>query len=144
MFVKVKSIAHYYTLKDKIVKIRWTKNSVRFRITPTELQKLERGEAIRESFPLSASWHAAIVPSSGVTELQFVDGAVQMSLNSGDIKVLSNPANEGVYFQTKDETGIRYFIEKDFPCAHPRAGETMEPVSETFSPPTDFDERKAS
>jgi hypothetical protein len=124
------------------VKIRWTQNSVRFRITPTELEALERGEAIRESFPLGAGWNAAIAPETGVTALHFLGGVVQISLSEEDRIALSNPQNEGVYFQTKDEASIRYLIEKDFPCAHPRAADAMESVTETFSPPPNFDARK--
>jgi hypothetical protein len=34
------------------MKIRWTQNSVRFRITPSELAAIERGEAISETLQL--------------------------------------------------------------------------------------------
>ena len=124
------------------MKIRWTKNSVRFRITPPELETLERGEPIQESFPLGTGWHAAIVPTTSATALHFLDGVVQISLSENDLAALSNLQNEGVYFQTEDETPIRYVIEKDFPCAHPRAVNAMEPVTETFSAPPDFEARK--
>jgi hypothetical protein len=48
-----------------------------------------------------------------------------------------------VYFQTADSAPFRYFIEKDFPCVHPRAAEALEPRTETFPPPPDFEARKA-
>ena len=39
--------------------------------------------------------------------------------------------------------GFRYFIEKDFPCAHPRPAEAMEAPSECFAVPVGFAGRKA-
>jgi hypothetical protein len=128
-------------IKRIIVKIRWTKNSVRLRITPQELEALQRGETIRESFPLGDAWHVAVVPS-GQTALQFVESVLQITLSENDRAVLANPENEGVYFQTDTEIPLRYFIEKDFPCANPRAAEAMEPVTETFAPPSGFEARK--
>lgn len=125
------------------MKIRWTKNSVRFRITPSELGALQRDETIHESFPLKASWNAAIAPSFGATELQFMDGELKMLLSKSDLDALSNPQNEGVYFQMDSAESIRYFIEKDFPCANPRAPEAAEPITETFLPPSNFEKRKA-
>lgn len=115
---------------------------MRFRIAPPELEKIERGEVIRESFPLGAGWHAAIVPANSTTTLQFLDGGVQISLSKNDRAVLSNPENEGIYFQTEGAASIRYLIEKDFPCAHPRAANAMEPATESFSAPPHFEERK--
>jgi hypothetical protein len=38
----------------------------------------------------------------------------------------------------------RYFVEKDFPCAHPRTGDAMEKPSETFKPPAGFEARKVA
>jgi hypothetical protein len=123
------------------VKIRWTKDSVRFRITPDELKTLERGDAVHESFTSGASWHAAIVPTSGATELQFQADEMQIALGESDRAALSDPQNEGVYFQTQDDAVTSYLIEKDFPCAHPRAAEAMETTTETFSAPPGFQER---
>jgi hypothetical protein len=54
-----------------------------------------------------------------------------------DREKLAVPETEGVYFTTNrpDRGLIRYFIEKDFPCIHPRAAEALEGPSETFAPP---------
>ena len=125
------------------MKIRWTKDSVRFRITPSELATLQRGEVIQESFSVNNWWRAAISPAARVTELQFESGVVLVSLSDNDLASLSNPENEGVYFQTEDEAPIRYLIEKDFPCANPRPVEAMEPETETFPAPSNFEARKA-
>jgi hypothetical protein len=115
---------------------------VRFRITPAELETLERGESVREDFPLGEGWHAAIVPRSDITALQFSAGVLEILVSEDDRAALSDSENEGVYFQTDAAPAVRYLIEKDFPCAHPRASEAAEPVTQTFSAPTGFEERK--
>jgi hypothetical protein len=42
------------------------------------------------------------------------------------------------------EGELRFYIEKDFPCAHPRAGEAEEAPTPTFTPPPGFEARKNS
>ncbi|HEX8237673.1 MAG TPA: hypothetical protein VF600_17070 [Abditibacteriaceae bacterium] len=126
------------------MKIRWTQNSVRFRITPPELAAIERGESISETLQLpgGVAWSAAITPATANTSLRFESGALCLSLGEADRQRLSTPENEGVYFQEQGEPALRYFIEKDFPCAHPRAADALEPPTETFMPPAGFEERK--
>jgi hypothetical protein len=126
------------------MKIRWIRNSVRFRITPLELAAIERGDHVEETLalPNNASWSAAIVPTSSATSLGFASNQLRISLSETDRQLLSEPEREGVYFGTDDENGLRFFIEKDFPCAHPRAAGALEPATETFAPPADFEERK--
>src|SRR4028118_328795 len=104
------------------MKIRWTSNSVRFRITPSELACLEREEAISETLYLAGAqtWCAKIVATHGKTSLWFEEGTLRLALGTDDCKQLLEPEREGVYFQDEDTSAIRYFIEKDFPCAHPR------------------------
>lgn len=126
------------------MKIRWTKNSVRFRITPSEFVAIERGESVSEVLylPEGASWRAAIVPDAGETSFAFDAGELRILLGEADRQRLAEPGREGVYFQFDGEAALRYFIEKDFPCAHPRAADALEPQTETFAPPPGFEERK--
>jgi hypothetical protein len=84
------------------------------------------------------------MPATGETSLRFESGALRLSLSEADRQKLSAPENEGVYFQSEGEPSLRYFIEKDFPCAHPRAADALEPATETFAPPAGFEERKNS
>jgi hypothetical protein len=65
---------------------------------------------------------------------------VHLLLSREDQKKLAYPEVQGVYFTT-NRSGIgliRYFIEKDFPCIHPRAADALEGPSETFAPPPGF------
>jgi hypothetical protein len=127
------------------MKIRWTENSVRLRITPSELAALERSEIVKASLTFSENengWSAAILPGVAQTSVQLVSGSLLIRLSGEDRYELSEPDCEGVYFQQEDAVPIRYYIEKDFPCVHPRAAEAQEPPTETFAPPEEFEERK--
>jgi hypothetical protein len=126
------------------MKIRWTKQSVRFRITPSELAALERGKSVSETLqlPSGIAWCAVITPAADETSLDFKSGTLNLSLSKADLQQLCIAENEGVYFQEQDEPALRYFIEKDFPCVHPRAADALEPTTETFIAPAGFEERK--
>jgi hypothetical protein len=125
------------------MKIRWTRDGVRLRITPTELEDLQRGAEVVETLSLpGGSWSATIRPGAPDTSLILEGSTLCLTLNDVDLAQLSTPEAEGVYFQTSDEPPLRYFIEKDFPCAHPRATDALEPVTESFEPPPDFLKRK--
>ena len=124
------------------MKIRWTQNSVRLRISPSELNALEEGENVVERLCVisQVAWIAKIAPRSEQTALVWEAGGVCFCLSGGDLLQLAAPDSEGVYFAEGD---LRYYIEKDFPCVHPRAAEAQETPTETFAPPSDFSERKA-
>jgi hypothetical protein len=104
------------------------------------------GKAVTECLRFSSEpgWETAIVPVEHATELVWVEGALQLCLSSEDRQRLALPETEGVYFDRAGDPPMRYFVEKDFPCAHPRAGDAMEKPSETFNPPPGFEARKAA
>ena len=127
------------------MKVRWTSGSIRFRITPQELSALEHREKVTEVivFPGGRTWKASITPSGGETRVQLVDNIATMFLSDLDIAHLASPEVEGVYFGGLNADDLRYLVEKDFPCVHPRASHALDPATETFTPPSDFAERKA-
>jgi hypothetical protein len=112
------------------MKVRWTRSSVRLRISPDELAALERGEAIEERLGLPGGFVMRLEPTD-VTALDSSAGIVRFGLSSADLGRLSAPEVEGVYFQD----ALKYFVEKDFPCVHPRGPETLEPKTGTFDRP---------
>ena len=126
------------------MKIRWTSHSVRLRISPSELDRLLSGGAVTETLTLpgGGGWSAALVPADK-TGLRLAAGCLCLSLAPDARAQLAAPDAEGVYFQTDGAPSLRYFVEKDFPCAHPGAPEAHEPPSETFAPPPGFKERHA-
>lgn len=126
------------------MKVRWNRDSIRLRITPTEFQAITRGEAVQEgiAFPGMQLWNVTLRPSDAETLLASDQQGVHFSLSEADRAKLADPETEGVYFEMTEPTMLRYFVEKDFPCAHKPAPEAGEGASETFIPPSGFEARK--
>ena len=106
-----------------------------------------RGEEVKEELcfpggpgasPSVLSWRIAI-KSGAQTALTSEGNAATLFVSAADRERLAAPDAEGVYFQGG---GLRYFIEKDFPCVHKRGAEVLEPDTETFVPPAGFEARK--
>ena len=126
------------------MKVRWTSVGVRLRITPTELAALRQGACLAESLDVGGAivWSVELC-SGGETRLVGEPGKLALTLSAGDIDRLAEPATEGVYFEAAGAAPLRYYVEKDFPCAHPGAPEANEPRSETFPAPDGFKRRHA-
>jgi hypothetical protein len=124
------------------MKVRWTGDSLRLRITPAELAALERGEAVSEglAFPGGGAWSLRLDPTAEAAGVAWAEGAVRVGLTRADVRRLAEPAAEGVYPHTPE---LRLVVEKDFPCAHPHAPDAREPETERFPPTEAFLERKA-
>lgn len=122
------------------MKVRWTNKSLRLRISPEELEALCEGASVTEEIVLpGGSWSATIYPTGHATGISLRRaGALGFLLSSADLARLSAPDSEGVYFSTGGESSVRYYIEKDFPCAHPRSTKSAEPSTSTFAPPAGF------
>ena len=124
------------------MKIRWTSGSIRLRITPTEMEALQHGDMVQETLILpDGAWSVHIVPNRPETTLVMENGALSLLLSRAEGVRLAEPEVEGVYFQAGD---IRYYLEKDFPCTHPRPSEALELPGETFIPSKAFLARKES
>ncbi len=121
------------------MKIRWTAQSVRYRIEPNEMEALLRKETVEAQF--LGAWTATLEQGE-TTHLEASGCKVQITLSREDALNLAQPDQEGVYFQ-QDAPSLRYYVEKDYPCAHPRASEIQEKPSETFAPSEVFMQRKA-
>lgn len=125
------------------MKVRWNRDSIRLRITPTEFQAVTNGEAVREgiAFP-GMHWNVTLRPSDAETTLASDQHGVYFSLSEADRAKLADPETEGVYFEMTQPTTLRYYVEKDFPCVHKPAPEAGEGAAETFVPPSGFEARK--
>ncbi len=126
------------------MKVRWNRNSIRLRITPSEFAAITNGEAVHEgiTFPGMQVWSVTLRPSDAETTLTSDQHGVYFSLSEADRAALADPETEGVYFQRDEPTTLRYYVEKDFPCVHKPAPEAGEGTSETFTPPSGFEARK--
>lgn len=121
------------------MKVRWMQSSLRLRITPTELDALQSGEAMVERAAFPGGWSITLQQGDESTLLSNAPGIVTLTLDAPSLAELSQPEAEGVYLTRED---IKFFVEKDFPCVHPRPS-AAEESSETFAPPAGFEERKA-
>jgi len=130
----------------KGMKVRWTEESLRLRISPSELAQVEQRLPIETALTLGpgGGWRVELaVEESAATALTQDGNRLRLTLAPADLARLLAPDAEGVYFTADRADGIRYYVEKDFPCIHPRGVEALEPATETFAPPADFEERKA-
>lgn len=126
------------------MKIRWNRDSIRLRITPSEFASITKGEAVHEgiAFPGMQFWNVTLRPSDSETMLASDGQNVYFSLSETDRAKLADPETEGVYFQIDQPAVLRYYIEKDFPCVHKPAPELGEGICGTFVPPSGFEARK--
>jgi ribonuclease inhibitor len=108
------------------VKIRFTTSSLRVRITPNELEQIKNRESLELTFGIDGGWKFRL-EAGEQTKLESRDEVVVLKLSNADAILLAEPTREGVYFEND---GIRFFIEKDFPCEHPRSN--LEEITPTF------------
>ena len=123
------------------MKVRWNGSSLRLRITPSEMDTVVSNGQVLEclEFPGGLAWR--VILAAGPETALVSDGtSVLLSLSPADRTALAAPEAEGVYFGTPD--GLRFYVEKDFPCVHPRAAESREPATPTFEAPSGFEQRK--
>jgi hypothetical protein len=118
------------------MKVRWTDGRLRVRISPSELATLGRGGELVEQLA-SGSWSLALIVGEA-TGIDLGSGRVVVCVDRRDIEALEHPTREGIYFRRGD---LMYYIEKDYPCAHPRPAGAGEPEAETFPAPEAFYER---
>ncbi len=123
------------------MKVRWTDESLRLRITPTELGLLTAGTALTATLQVpGGAWHVHVDPTGDPLSVHATDGAMVVQLSPADVACLAEPAREGVYAHAP---GFRLMVEKDFPCAHPHTAEAAEPPTERFAPTAEFTSRKS-
>jgi hypothetical protein len=121
------------------MKVRWMHQTLRLRITPGELAALGRGEPVTEASGLPGGWSATLAPGPETTLTSTAPASLMLSLSATDLLKLQAPDAEGVYLK---DGPLDYYVEKDFPCLHPRPTETRETATETFAPPEGFADRK--
>lgn len=119
------------------MKVRWRADSLRLRVSPSELEALQAGEPVTETAAFPGGWTMTLRRGDRTRMFAEQPGALSLVLSEAALTELCLPEAEGVYFS---EGSYRFFVEKDFPCAHPRPSAAQE-SSETFAPPPGFAER---
>ena len=101
---------------------------MRLRITPPELEALRGGRQ-----PVIASigvgiWEVFLEVGPWESQLLTRGAQIHVHLSMADLATLLEPSCEGVYLTRGD---FAYYVEKDFPCEHPRPAEVaLEPAPE--------------
>ena len=109
------------------MKVRWTQNSLRLRITPPELEALRHRQVVVASLSVGA-WEVFLEAGLWDSQLLTRGAQIHVHLSMADLAALLEPSCEGVYL-TRDS--FKYYVEKDFPCEHPRPAEvSLEPALE--------------
>jgi hypothetical protein len=82
------------------MKVRWTGDSLRLRITPGELDALERGEEVCEAlaFPGGGAWSVRLDPAAPAAALAWDGGTAQVGLAPSDVRRLAAPEAETARF----------------------------------------------
>ncbi|HEY3333562.1 MAG TPA: hypothetical protein VGK19_26250 [Capsulimonadaceae bacterium] len=127
------------------MKVRWMSGSLRLRVSPEEFDELRSGGEVVESLgaPGRGGWTATCVV--GVHTGAAIDGgSLTFTLSADDMGKLAQHDVEGLYFADDGPEPFRYYIEKNFPCAHPHPPEAsaMDPHMGTFAPTPSFADRK--
>ena len=99
------------------------------------------GDTIEASLAVPGGEWRVVIEGGDTTVIAMRDNVLHITVAEIDRDELADPEVEGVYFGTDEPTPLRYYIEKDFPCAHPRPPAANDPVTETFAPPADFKQR---
>lgn len=119
------------------MKIRWTDESVRVRITPSELDSLQEGIPVHVAL---GGWTVTVAPGDVDLRIDWNGPDAVVRLSGGDIVRLADPDREGVYAH---KSAPRLLVEKDFPCRHPHSDEAQEPDTDRFAPTSSFLDRKS-
>ena len=123
------------------MKVRWTSDSLRLRITPSELAMLTHSEpvTVQLTLPDGGGWLIRLAPGGQRLEATHNSRGVIVRMPPDDLQRLQASDTEGIYAH---RPGSRLMVEKDFPCAHPHTAEAKEPETERFAPTAAFLARK--
>lgn len=118
------------------MKLRLRQDSVRLRLTRSEVQRLAGGQSVEESVAFAPGdvstlrylVRSAAAISRGVAT--FHDGCVAVELPASQVTSWATGTDEGIYFDTA--WGLKVAVEKDFKCLDPR---TEEDESDAFDHP---------
>lgn len=113
------------------MKLRILGNSMRLRVTRSELQRLQAGGTVEECIHFSAAPEAcltyALAVAAGETPVRVEYGSqrVAIVLSHEQLRTWSQPEEVGIYtsLESGSSEGLELVIEKDFAClnqSHPK------------------------
>ena len=121
------------------MKLRIRAQTLRIRISPTELEQVRQKEKIESSihFPNGSTLSYSLEASDQEdTKIIFEDTVIAIRLSPTDIETITDDANVGIQsMHTTAHGALDLLIEKDFTCLHPRGIED----ADTFPNPNQKD-----
>lgn len=110
------------------MKIRIRGNSIRLRLTQTEVDCIAKGQLVREvtQFSLVRKMEYAVVPwHLDIIEATFEEHAITISVPVNKVATWAHSEEEGLYGEQSNgtTTPLKIAIEKDYACLKPRDGE---------------------
>jgi len=118
------------------MKLRILGNSMRLRVTRSELQRLQAGETVEECVRFavapdaSLTYALAVAPSETPVRVQYEPQRVAIILNVDQLRIWSQPEEVGIYTSIENGSaeGLQLVIEKDFAClnqSHPKSADAF-------------------
>jgi hypothetical protein len=111
------------TVRRSAMKLRIKGNSLRLRVTPSDVKHLLRSGEIREHVQFTANsqdrlTYAVISSSSGATTVAYQLGDITVSVPEVQLKKWAGSDDVGVYAEVElgDDQALSVTIEKDFAC----------------------------
>ena len=110
------------------MKIRVQGNSIRLRLTQTDIQEFDRDKVLTRGvqFPGGPQLQYQIVQTSqSLISVSFNHSTIRVQIPEKDSKKWINSEQVGLRQNVALESGdqLKILIEKDFECLHPRLGE---------------------
>jgi hypothetical protein len=106
------------------MKLRILGNSLRLRISRSELERLRTDGSIEDSIRFapapeaSLTYALAVEPGESGVTVRYAPQRVTVVLSKAQLQAWSQPEEVGIYVSVSNgsETGLRLTIEKDFAC----------------------------
>jgi len=118
------------------MKLRILGNSMRLRVTRSELQRLQAGETVEDCISFAAAPEAsltyalAVAPGETPVHVQHGPQRVAIVLNEDQLRTWSRQEEVGIYTTLENGSvkGLQLIVEKDFAClnqSHPKSADAF-------------------
>jgi len=112
------------------MKIRIKGNSIRLRLTQTEVEHINNGQKVQESVPFGKNlpvfqYALSVNPNADKISTEYVEHTIKISLPQTQAKQWTSTDQVGMEenINWEDGTSLHILIEKDFQCLHKRPNE---------------------
>ena len=113
------------------MKLRIFDDSIRFRLTRTEVARVERGETVEATcrFPGGETLvYALTVADAKKLDARMRDGRIEIAIPRDQALAWASSNEISLRGESRANGSFRMLIEKDFTCIEPRADEDQDPA----------------